>query len=344
MVGNLVDNAVRAAAEGPRRPGVGRGGGLLGDGADLQVAVTDSGDGLSAETASAVFADGLTTRVEDRRPTAWGWRWPGRRRGGTAVTSRCSRRPDATHGAVFVATLRGVLEAPRDRGARMTLRVVVVDDDFRVAQLHAQFVAAVPGFEVAGGGARRRAEPGAWSRRCAPTWCCSTCTCPTSWAWTLAPRLTCDVIMVTAASDAGSVRRALARGRINYLVKPFTLPELRDRLTRLRPLPAAAGRAPAACGQADIDRAVRTLREGDLRDGTVPKGRPRQTARLVVDCLRAARGAADGDRHRRRSWGCPGRPRSATWPTWPRPGGSRSPCATARPAAPSTGTPGAGDR
>jgi response regulator of citrate/malate metabolism len=30
----------------------------------------------------------------------------------------------------------------------VTVRVLVVDDDFRVARLHAQFVQAVPGFAV----------------------------------------------------------------------------------------------------------------------------------------------------------------------------------------------------
>src|SRR5439155_15110434 len=98
--------------------------------------------------------------------------------------------------------------------------------------------------------------------------------------------LRCDVLMVTAASDAASVRRALGAGVINYLVKPFTLPELADRLRAYARYRLQLERT-GSLQQADIDRAVRTLREGDLVDGTVPKGRSPQTARLVVECLRA---------------------------------------------------------
>ena len=42
--------------------------------------------------------------------------------------------------------------------------------------------------------------------------------------------LSADVMMVTAASDAASVRKALGRGAVNYLVKPFTRANLADRL------------------------------------------------------------------------------------------------------------------
>jgi response regulator of citrate/malate metabolism len=168
----------------------------------------------------------------------------------------------------------------------MTLRVVVVDDDFRVAQLHAQFVAAVPGFEVTA-----VVHDGAATRRVVaalrPDLVMLDMYLPDELGTDLAPDLSCDVLMVTAASDAESVRRALGAGVINYLVKPFTLPELADRLrayARYRTQLARTG----SLQQADIDRAVRTLREGDLVDGTVPKGRSPQTARLVVDCLRAA--------------------------------------------------------
>ncbi|HEV7187058.1 MAG TPA: response regulator [Blastococcus sp.] len=166
----------------------------------------------------------------------------------------------------------------------MTLRVVVVDDDFRVAQLHAQFVAAVPGFEVAA-----VVHDGAATRRVVaalrPDLVLLDMYLPDELGTDLAPHLSCDVLMVTAASDAGSVRRALGAGVINYLVKPFTLPELADRLRAYARYRLQLERT-GSLQQADIDRAVRTLREGDLVDGTVPKGRSPQTARLVADCLR----------------------------------------------------------
>jgi response regulator of citrate/malate metabolism len=154
----------------------------------------------------------------------------------------------------------------------VTFTVVVVDDDFRVAQLHAQFVQAVPGFEVVA-----VVHDAASTRHAvttfAPDLVLLDMYLPDELGTDLVPQLRCDVLMVTAASDAASVRRALGAGVVNYLVKPFTLGDL------ARPGPLE---------QSDIDRAVRTLREGDLVDGTVPKGRSPQTARLVADSLRAA--------------------------------------------------------
>jgi two-component system CitB family response regulator len=168
----------------------------------------------------------------------------------------------------------------------VSVRVVVVDDDFRVAQLHAQYVAAVPGFEVVA--VVHDAES---TRRVvttlSPDLVLLDMYLPDELGTDLAPHLRCDVLMVTAASDAASVRRALGAGVVNYLVKPFTLPELADRLRAYARYRLQLER-PGSLQQADIDRAARTLREGDLVDGTVPKGRSPQTARLVAERLRSA--------------------------------------------------------
>ena len=39
-----------------------------------------------------------------------------------------------------------------------------------------------------------------------------------------------DVIVITAAKDADSVRAALQGGALHYLLKPFSFPALRDKL------------------------------------------------------------------------------------------------------------------
>jgi two-component system CitB family sensor kinase len=115
VVGNLVDNAVRAAAEGGRRPAWVEVA-VAGDDTALTVGVRDSGDGLAGDAAELAFADGWTTRPDD----AW-------RHGlGLALARQTARRHDGDvelvssggpdHGAVFVARLRGVLVVP---GARV---------------------------------------------------------------------------------------------------------------------------------------------------------------------------------------------------------------------------------
>jgi two-component system, CitB family, sensor kinase len=111
VVGNLVDNAVRAAAEGARRPAWVEVA-VAGDDTALTVGVRDSGDGLASDAAELAFADGWTTRPDD----AW-------RHGlGLALARQTARRHDGDvelvsaggpdHGAVFVARLRGVLVVP----------------------------------------------------------------------------------------------------------------------------------------------------------------------------------------------------------------------------------------
>jgi two-component system CitB family sensor kinase len=114
VVGNLLDNAVRAAAEGPRRPAWVEVA-VAADDTDLQVAVTDSGAGLTDTTVALVFTDGWTTQVAERHRHGLGLalaRQTARRHGGD-VEVLAGSGPD--HGAVFVATLREVLLAPVSR-------------------------------------------------------------------------------------------------------------------------------------------------------------------------------------------------------------------------------------
>ena len=141
-----------------------------------------------------------------------------------------------THGAVFVARLPAALVPTGLAGGRSMIRVLVVEDDFRVAQVHVDFTERVAGFTVAGA-ARTAAEARACCAARGPTWCCSTATCPTSSGLDLLAELTADTIMLTAASDAATVRAAFARGALNYLVKPFTAEQLGDRLSGVRALP-----------------------------------------------------------------------------------------------------------
>lgn len=165
-----------------------------------------------------------------------------------------------------------------------TLRVLVVDDDFRVANLHARFVADVPGFEVAGT-AHTAADAVEQARALAPDLVLLDLYLPDGRGTELLGRLGCDVIMVTAAADAASVREALGRGVVNYLVKPFSAGDLADRLRAYARFRShLAGERDLA--QAEIDRSARLLREGDVLDAGMRKGRSSHTARLVADALR----------------------------------------------------------
>jgi response regulator of citrate/malate metabolism len=162
--------------------------------------------------------------------------------------------------------------------------VLVVDDDFRVAQVHAGFVELVPGFRVAG---RARTAADAQAKAGGADLVLLDVYLPDESGLDLLPHLGADVIMATAATDRESVRTALSRGALHYLIKPFTADELGMRLrayARYRERLATGGELT----QADVDRAVRALHD-------VPRGAPRAvkgqspvTSRLVADALRRA--------------------------------------------------------
>lgn len=108
VVGNLIDNAARAAERGGRRPAWVEVS-LLSDGADLVVHVVDSGDGVPEGVEDAVFADGWTTKPTDGRAHGIGLalaRATTRRHGGD-LTLASPRGTD--HGAAFAARLPSIV-------------------------------------------------------------------------------------------------------------------------------------------------------------------------------------------------------------------------------------------
>jgi two-component system CitB family sensor kinase len=107
VLGNLVDNAVRAAAEGPRRPAWVEVA-LAAEDSTLLLGVSDSGAGLTP--GAPVFQDGWTTQ-EDDGPHGLGLalaRQAARRHGGDVEVVAGS---GDEHGAVLSARLPGVVEA-----------------------------------------------------------------------------------------------------------------------------------------------------------------------------------------------------------------------------------------
>jgi two-component system CitB family response regulator len=152
--------------------------------------------------------------------------------------------------------------------------VLVVDDDFRVAQVHAGFVELVPGFRVAG---RARTAADARAKAAGADLVLLDVYLPDESGLNLLPCLSADVIMATAATDRESVRTAFSRGALHYLIKPFTAGELGERLRAY-----ARYRERLAAG-------------GQLTQDDVPRGAPRAvkgqsavTSRLVAEALRRA--------------------------------------------------------
>ncbi|HEY3687551.1 MAG TPA: response regulator [Streptosporangiaceae bacterium] len=173
------------------------------------------------------------------------------------------------------------------------IRVLVVEDDFRVARMHVEFAAQVGGFRVVGTAGTAAEAREVLAGQDVDLLLLDTYL-PGESGLELLASVDVDAIMLTAASDAATVRTALARGALNYLVKPFTVEQLADRLAAYARYRLVLDAPDRRLGQDEIDRAVRLRHEGDRP--ALPKGRSPVTAELISDALRtseAPRSAAD---------------------------------------------------
>jgi response regulator of citrate/malate metabolism len=169
--------------------------------------------------------------------------------------------------------------------------VLVVDDDFRVAGIHAAYVSRVDGFTVVG---QAHTAAGALDAvdELAPELILLDIYLPDDDGLSVMRQLAArshprpDVLAVTAARDVTSVRTAMQLGAVGYLVKPFAFGVLRERLTAFRDLRerlASLGEA----DQQDVDALYGLLRSPTLPP-TPPKGHSAPTLARVRDAVRAA--------------------------------------------------------
>src|SRR4029453_18958299 len=173
------------------------------------------------------------------------------------------------------------------RGAAAVISTLVVDDDFMVAKIHAAFVDRTPGFEVV-----RVVHTGADALRAVhelhPDLVLLDIYLPDRNGVEVLERLRAetpevDVLVITAAREGDTVRRALRGGGVNSLIKPFEYEALRERLEHY----AAAHHHLAgvtAAAQADVDRVFGTK----TLSTPLPKGLSAETAELVRNVLREA--------------------------------------------------------
>lgn len=162
--------------------------------------------------------------------------------------------------------------------------VLVVDDDFMVAEIHRRFVERVDGYRPVAV-ARTGAEALSAAADLGPDLILLDVYLPDMTGLEVLRRLRAEgnrvgVIMVTAARELDTVRGALAGGAADYLVKPFDFEQLQAKLTTF----AARADALAATGGAD-QSTIDALFSGSAV--VLPKGLGAETGRLVMAAVRA---------------------------------------------------------
>ncbi len=176
----------------------------------------------------------------------------------------------------------------------MTIRVLVVEDEEIAAQAHTSYVARVPGFEVAGT-VRSGVEALRHLRRDPDVQLLLLdMHLPDTHGLELLHRLRqegflCDAIAVTSARDLEVVRRAVAQGVVQYLLKPFTFAGFRAKLEQYAAYRGRLGAADEQLVQDEVDQLLGLLRPAGGSD-VLPKGMSPETLRLVTERLRSAEG------------------------------------------------------
>jgi two-component system CitB family response regulator len=169
------------------------------------------------------------------------------------------------------------------------IRTLVVDDDFRVADLHRLYTEQIDGFEVVGT-AHTGAEALLLAERQAPDLVLLDIYLPDMSGLAVLRTIRqrerpVDVIAVTAAQDVATIRAAMQGGSVHYLIKPFTFTVFREKLQSYAEVQARLGRV-AQASQAEVDRLYGLLRTG--LEEELPKGLSPATRDLVVSALHSA--------------------------------------------------------
>ena len=165
--------------------------------------------------------------------------------------------------------------------------VLVVDDDFRVADIHREFVERCAGFRVAAVAltAKQAVEQ---NRLLRPDLVLLDLYLPDAHGLDIVRTLRsdsgADIVVITAARDVGNIKASMQQGALHYLVKPFQFSALRERLEAYQEFHRVLGTS-TELPQARIDEALGVLR---ARSPELPKGLSRDTLYVVERTLEEA--------------------------------------------------------
>ena len=171
--------------------------------------------------------------------------------------------------------------------------ILVVEDDFRIADIHRAFIEKSEGFYVVGM-ARNGSEAKALMAEHAANiqlilldaYLPDVEGLELLWA-IRRDYVHVDIVMVTAAREVETISEALRGGVFDYLIKPIEAARMTQMLTRFRrEREALANRA--EMNQDELDSVLARLKPGEplrAKSQTLPKGIDRLTLRRVIDAL-----------------------------------------------------------
>ena len=175
------------------------------------------------------------------------------------------------------------------------INVLLVDDEPLALEAHREYVGRMPGFRVAAdaSGARAALDRLAVSLRgeteAAIDLVLLDMTMPDGTGidvlrYARAKATPVDVIALTSVRDPEVVRQVIMLGAVQYLVKPFTFADFRERLEQYRDYRARVLDASGAATQSEIDAMLGALRPAPA---SLPKGLSAQSLDAVLGVVRA---------------------------------------------------------
>ena len=164
------------------------------------------------------------------------------------------------------------------------IRVLIVEDDLRISELHRRFTTRIEGFEVVGI-ANTLADAEEMAEVLAPDLVLLDLFFPEGNGLELLRRLRAgavptDVILITAAREMTSLKEALRGGVFDYIIKPVFLPRFQEALLKYRDY-AASMRSGGTLDQKEVDRLLRAQPGQQSDDAQTPKGIDPLTLRKV---------------------------------------------------------------
>lgn len=183
-------------------------------------------------------------------------------------------------------------------GTATGVRVLVVDDDYRVAKIHAAYVDRTAGFTVCGQ-AHSAEQALAAIEELRPDLVLMDVYLPDGDGLGVVRKLLearraaagrshPDFVVITAARDVSTVRTAMQLGAVHYLVKPFGYPAMAEKLSSYLDLRRRIETLDDA-DQSDVDELFGLLRTPGL-PAQPGKGHSAPTLELVRNAVRSAAG------------------------------------------------------